>query len=135
MPVPDSSSASLGWKQPQRWEATQGTAPGTPQPAGAEPGLTLHGSHMPYVAHPRTLSRSLPGSLSYLHRSNTQDTTPQTYQILAKRLGQISGRKSTAGAGCCKQAGKTFQTGPWSQLFLPVTSVFFKLLHTVVALW
>lgn len=129
MSVPDSASASPCMEVAPEVGGNTRSPPARRTRAGAHP------PWQPQVAHPWMLSQPLPGSLSHLHRSSTQDTTPQTYQILAKHLGQVSDHKSTAGAGCCKQAGKTFQTDPWSQLFLPVTSVFFKLLHTVVALW
>lgn len=69
--------------------------------------------------------------------NNALNSTDQTCRILNKHLGQVWDQKSTAGAGVLQAAGKVFQSGCLQPAFppRPVTSTFFKPLHTVVALW
>lgn len=77
-----------------------------------------------------------PGLWRTFNSNNALNSTDQTCRILDKHLGQVWDQKSAAGAGVLQAAGKVFQTGclqPASPH--PVTSTFFKPLHTVVALW
>lgn len=140
MSVPDSSSPSP-WMEAA--PEVQGNARHSPKSPSAD--MTRAGTHplqqqCAFMGAPVLAHTCCPNPMQALQHafntSNTLNTTQQTYRTLDKHLRQVSDHKSTAGGGgAASKLVRLSRQGTCSQLFLPVTSAFFKPLHTVVALW
>ena len=140
MSVPDSSSPSPWMAAAPEVQGNAGHSPKSPSARTTRAGARPPQQRCALTGAPGLARAHCPNPTQALwhtfNMSNKLNTMHQTYRTLDKHLGQISDDKSTAGGrGAASKLVTLSRQGTCSQLFLPITSAFFKLLHTVVALW